>query len=170
MNRSLFTLLALATLAWAQPAAARNLAIVHPVAPVLNGKTGSNIVSDLRVAFGAATADSGTAITTGFEVEGIGGSDYIGNRRPTDAEVCDHALLDALTKLVLAARNAGANGIVGIVSNYQHHSFDDPNNVECHAGTFKSHVVLKANLVRLDAAAVTATPEAGASTGRTPKP
>jgi uncharacterized protein YbjQ (UPF0145 family) len=151
--RPLLILSALATLASVQPAAARNVAIVHPVAPVLNGKTGRNLVSDLRVAFGGATAGSGTAITTGFEVEGIGGSDYIGNRRPTDAEVCDRALIDALTKLVLAARNAGANAIVGIVSNYQHHSFDDPNNVECHAGTFKSHVVLKANFVRLDAAA-----------------
>ncbi len=160
--RPFFTLLALATLAWAQPAAARNLAIVHPVAPVLGGKTGRNIVSDLRVAFGGATAAIGTTITTDFEVEGIGGSEYSGNRRPTDAEVCDRALLDALTKLVLAARNAGANGIVGIVSNYQHRPFDDPNNVECHAGTFKSHVVLKANFVRLDpgtAAAIPATPE-----------
>jgi len=144
------SLFALAVLAFAQPAAARNLAIVHPIAPVLAGKAGRNIVSDLRVSFGGATAIAGTAVTTGFEVEGIGGSEYTGNRRPSDAEVCDRALLDALSKLVLAARKAGANGIVGIVSNYQQRPFDDPNNVECHAGTFKSHIVLKANFVRLD--------------------
>ena len=153
MNRlqSALSLLAFATLAFAEPAFARNVAIVHPIAPVLSGKAGRALVSDLRVSFGGASASTGTAVTAGFEVEGIGGSDYIGNRRPTDAEVCDRALLDALSKLVLAARQAGANGIVGIVSNYQRRAFDDPNNVECHAGTFKSHVVLKANFVRLDA-------------------
>lgn len=151
LNASL-QLLALALLAFAQPATARNVAIVHPVGPVLAGKAGRSLVSDLRVAFGGATSAGTTALSPGVEVEGIGGTDYIGNRRPTDAEVCDRALLDALSKLVLAARKSGANAIVGIVSNYQHHPFDDPSNVECHAGTFKSHVVLKADLVRLNAA------------------
>lgn len=149
--RSPATLLALAALALCGPAAARNVAIVHPIAPVLDSKAGKDIVSDLHLAFGGASAGSGTMVTAGFEVEGIGGAEYNGRYRPTDAQVCDRALRDALTKLVIAARNAGANGIVGIVSNYEHHPFDDPNNVECHAGTFKSHVVLKANFVRLDA-------------------
>jgi len=149
-------MLAVAALAFAGPAAARNLALVQPVAPVLTSKAGRALVSDLHVAFGGATAGSGTLVTAGVEVEGIGGSDWVGNRRPTDAEVCNRALLDALTKLVLAARKSGANGIVGIVSNYEHRPFDDPNNVECHAGSFKAHVVLKANFVRLDAAQVAA--------------
>lgn len=163
--RQLIPLLALASLA--HSAAARNVAIVHPIAPVLAGKAGQNLVSDLRAAFGGATANSGTVITAGFEVEGIGNSDYTGNRRPTDADVCNRALLDALSKLVIAARNAGANGIVGIVSNYEHRPFDDPNNVECHAGTFKAHVTLKANFVRLETAPTgTNTPPTAAEPSR----
>lgn len=148
--------LAAAALGLGQPAMARNDAIIHPIAPVLNAD-GRALMGDLHVAFGASTAGEGTALTAGVEVHGIGSTQDIGYRKPTDAEVCDRALLDALNKLALAARKAGANGIVGIVSNYQGRSLDDPNHVECRAGTIKSHVLLKANLVHLGTAQ-TATP------------
>jgi uncharacterized protein YbjQ (UPF0145 family) len=144
------SLLAAALLAWVEPSAARNVAIVHPVGPVMRSKAGRDLVSDLRVSFGSASSQGLVVVRQNVEVEGLGSAEYVGNRRPSDAEVCDRALMDALSKLVLAARKAGANGIAGIVSNYQHQPFDDPANVECHAGTFKSHVVLQADFVRVE--------------------
>ncbi len=141
-------LLAAATLALGQPALARNDTLTHPVAPLLNGD-GRGVMGDLHVAFGSATAQDGMLVTEGVYVHGVGHSTDVGYRKPTDAEVCDRALFDALNKLTIAARKAGANGIVGIVSDYQSRRLDDPANVECHAGTMKSHVLLRANLVKV---------------------
>ena len=142
-------LLAAAALVLCPPAMARNDILTHPVAPLLNGD-GRAVMGDLHIAFGGATAGDGRTITAEVYAHGIGSSSDVGYRKPTDAEVCDRALLDALNKLALAARKVGATGIVGIVSSYQGRVLDDPAQVECHAGTLKSHVMLKATLVRLE--------------------
>jgi uncharacterized protein YbjQ (UPF0145 family) len=156
--KSLSTVLLATGLALALPAQARNVVIVQPVEQVLTGKKAQDLLGDLQLRFGGATAGGGTVVTPVVQVDGVGEATYDGSRRPTDEQVCERALFNALSKLVLAARKSGANAVVGLVSNYGNSAFDDPKNVECHAGTFKAHVVLRGQLVRLDAAQPGAAP------------
>ena len=150
----------------AAPAEARNVTFVQPFSAVMNRSQTKDVVGDLQFRFGKASAGQGQIVGADVTVEGVGRATYDGTRSrqaPSDKEVCDRALADAVTKLVTAARKAGANGVTGIVSNYKGSLYDDPQNFECHAGTFSSTVVLKGQLVRFEGKVANTLPAAASA-------
>jgi hypothetical protein len=134
---------------------ARNDVFLRPAQEGL-GKTRSHeILGNLAVRFGKASA-GGAELLGEVVADGVAtATAEPGTRnaaRPTDETVCLHAFEDALSKLAIAARQAGAAAVVGVVSDYKGQELDDPQNYECHAGTFKSYVTLKGQLARSVAA------------------
>lgn len=67
----------------------------------------------------------------------------------SDEEACSWALQSALIRLQSAAKQAGANAVVNIVSNYKNVVYSDKQKYECHAGAIMAGVALKADLVKL---------------------
>lgn len=66
-----------------------------------------------------------------------------------DEATCDHVLATDLIYLQNEAKQAGANAVTDIVSNYDDTEFSDGRNYECHKGFLMSGVALKAKLVKL---------------------
>ncbi|ARP87070.1 excinuclease [Bordetella genomosp. 9] len=64
----------------------------------------------------------------------------------SDDKACDWAAQSALISLQDAAKKAGANAVVNIVSYYKKDVNDDPANYECHAGAVIAGVALKGDL------------------------
>ncbi len=64
----------------------------------------------------------------------------------SDEEACDWALQSALITLQDAAKKAGGNAVVDIVSFYKRTPYSDAQKYECHAGTFVSGVALKGQI------------------------
>ncbi|MDA7084867.1 excinuclease [Pseudomonas sp. SA3-5] len=67
----------------------------------------------------------------------------------SDQQACTWVLQSALISLQNAAKTAGANAVVDIVSYYKRNEFRDPQNYECHAGTFIAGVALKGNIANV---------------------
>ena len=68
----------------------------------------------------------------------------------SDEEACTWVLQSALITLQSAAKNAGANAVVDIVSYYKRNEFSDPQKYECHAGAFVAGVALKGKLAKTE--------------------
>jgi hypothetical protein len=66
-----------------------------------------------------------------------------------DEDTCNHVLATDLIYLQSEAKQAGANAVTDIVSNYNDTQFSDGQNYECHKGFLMSGVALKAKLVKL---------------------
>jgi uncharacterized protein YbjQ (UPF0145 family) len=64
----------------------------------------------------------------------------------SDGEACDWAAQSALIALQDAAKTAGANAVVNIVSYYKKVENKDPANYECHAGAVIAGVALRGDL------------------------
>lgn len=64
-------------------------------------------------------------------------------------ESCGWALQSALITLQSAAKQAGANAVVDIQSNYNNQPHSDPTNYECHKGFLMSGVALKGKLAKV---------------------
>jgi len=67
----------------------------------------------------------------------------------SDETTCDHVLATDLIYLQNEAKQAGANAVTDIASNYNGTVFSDGRNYECHKGFLMSGVALKAKLVKL---------------------
>jgi uncharacterized protein YbjQ (UPF0145 family) len=67
----------------------------------------------------------------------------------SDEDACRWVLQSALIRLQDAAKKAGANAVVDIVSNYKNVEHRDPVNYECHAGALMAGVALKAKLANV---------------------
>jgi len=67
----------------------------------------------------------------------------------SDAVACDHVLRSALIRLERAAKNAGANAVVDIVSFYKRNEYRDAQNYECHAGGVLAGVALKGTIANI---------------------
>ncbi len=160
MNRSLsrfVPLLALAIVLVAAPAAqARNDSFKLPVDKALAGKRTREIVGELPLRFGSASA-AGVDLAAGDAVA-QGAATFVGDdprkhERLDDDKACLHAFEDALSQLVAQARRAGAAAVVGIVSDFKGEVFDDPRSYDCHAGAAKAYVTLRGQLARSFASA-----------------
>ncbi len=162
-------LLALAgALVLAAPAYARNETFIQPMADALHKHRAREIVGDIAVSLGADTAlpaDSPNLLNSGVLVEGIGsatGDDPRKHADPSDEQRCVRAFEDALGKLVAAARQAGGAALVGVVSDYKGESATkDGVQYECHAGSAKSHVWLRAQVARVAVSARPLPPASG---------
>ena len=64
---------------------------------------------------------------------------------------CHAAALSSLLALQAKAKKLGANAVVNIYSFYKGETTRSPTSVECHAGTFRIHVVLKASYAKVAA-------------------
>ncbi|QLF94288.1 excinuclease [Pseudomonas sp. ABC1] len=67
----------------------------------------------------------------------------------TDEAACSWALQSALIHLQNAAKQAGANAVTNLVSNYQHKVYSDRQKFECHAGAVMAGVALKGDLAKV---------------------
>jgi len=67
----------------------------------------------------------------------------------SDAAACDHVLRSALIRLQNAAKSAGANAVVDIVSFYRRNEYRDAQNYECHAGGILAGVALKGTIANI---------------------
>lgn len=67
----------------------------------------------------------------------------------TDEEACSWALQSALITLQAAAKKAGGNAVVDIVSFYKRKETRNATTYECHAGTFVGGVALKGQAASL---------------------
>ena len=67
----------------------------------------------------------------------------------TDEGACSWALQSALIRMQNAAKQAGANAVVNIVSNYKNVVYSDAQKYECHAGAIMAGVALKADLANV---------------------
>jgi uncharacterized protein YbjQ (UPF0145 family) len=64
----------------------------------------------------------------------------------SDEKACDWAAQSALISLQEAAKKAGANAVINIVSYYKKNETRDKANYECHAGAVIAGVALKGDL------------------------
>jgi hypothetical protein len=154
--------LAAAALAALAPAAqARNVRLMEPLADTLRDSRAHEIVGNLGLRFGGSTAQGAEILRRDVVVTGTGATKLndVGEDdkvRPSDHDLCRRAFEDAVTQLAFSARAAHAGAIVGVVSDYEDQVFDDPDHFECHAGTLKAYVTLRAQLARTAAAPVPA--------------
>lgn len=65
-----------------------------------------------------------------------------------DQPTCDWALQSALISLQAEAKQAGANAVIDIVSDYGH-EYRDSQNYECHVGFLMSGVIMKGKLAKV---------------------
>ncbi|MDX9875338.1 MAG: excinuclease ATPase subunit [Spongiibacteraceae bacterium] len=68
----------------------------------------------------------------------------------SDENACAWVLQSALITLQNAAKQAGANAVVDIVSFYKRNEYKDAQKYECHAGAVIAGVALKGQLARVN--------------------
>ena len=152
-SAGLAALAAAALLALAPHAQARNVRLMESVSDAVRRPRVHDILGNLDLRFGTGSGRMAEVLRRDFSVTGEGSTQLhdVGQDdsvRPSDHDLCARAFEDAITKLAFAARDARATAIVGVVSAYEGKVFDDPDHFECHAGTLKAVVSLRANFVR----------------------
>jgi len=134
----------------ASPARARNESIHLPIDVAMAKKRTREAVGDLPLRWGSASA-RGSELMAG-EIEAQGAASFVEDPRRrehlSDEEACLLAFHDAVGKLAEQARRAHAEALVGIVSAFKDDVVDDPRSYDCHAGSSKAYVTLRARLAR----------------------
>ena len=146
-------LAAVALLSLVPSAQARNVRLMESVSDAARLSRVHDILGTLQMRFGSASGGGaevvrrdGTVVGEGStQLHDVGQDDSV---RPSDQGLCARAFEAAVTKLAFAARDARATAIVGVVSVNEGKVLDDPDHFECHAGTLKASVSLRAQLVR----------------------
>ena len=144
---------AVASAGLAPSAQARNVRLMEPVSDATRLSRVHDILGTLQLRFGSASAAGAQVVRRDVTVVGEGSTQLhdVGQDdsvRPSDQGLCARAFEAAVTKLAFSARDARATAIVGVVSVHAGKVFDDPDHFECHAGTLKASVSLRAQLVR----------------------
>ncbi len=150
---SVHRLLVVLALIAAGGAQARDTVLRLPVAAALADATSARIVGSMPLRFGSASAVNAVLVLHDVEISGTAepvreNAAQRDSQRPSDESVCQKAFDDAMKRLVDAARKAGAAAVVGIVSDYKGQVVDDPAVYECHGGSFRSFVALRAQFAR----------------------
>jgi len=146
--------LALAVLLASAVAAHARDAVLHPpLARALADPAVQHVVGALPLRFGAASATDVDLLARDVQIDGDAvpvreNQNQRDSQPPSDESVCQKAFADAMARLAEAARRAGAAAAVGIVSDYKGQVRDDAATYECHAGSFRSYVALRAQLAR----------------------
>ncbi len=149
-GRAAVALAAVATaLAVSAPAAqARNVRLMESVPDTAPRTRVHEILGDLVMQFGSASAQGANLVRRDVVVKGVGETRLhdVGEDdkvRPSDHDLCARAFEDAVTQLAFAARGVKATAILGVVSDYENNVFDDPTHYECHVGALKAAVTLR---------------------------
>ena len=146
-------LAAVALLSLVPSAQARNVRLMESVSDAARLSRVHDILGTLQMRFGSASGGGAEVVRRDVTVVGEGSTQLhdVGQDdsvRPSDQGLCARAFEAAVTKLAFAARDARATAIVGVVSVNEGKVLDDPDHFECHAGTLKASVSLRAQLVR----------------------
>jgi hypothetical protein len=168
-------LAAVALAGLAPSAQARNVRLMEPVSDATRLSRVHDILGTLQMRFGSASVAGAQVVRRDVTVVGegstklhdVGQDDSV---RPSDQGLCARAFEAAVTKLAFSARDARATAIVGVVSVNDGKVFDDPEHFECHAGTLKASVSLRAQLVRGPVDVPVVSPPAAAAPAPTPIP
>ena len=152
-NATAAALAAVALAGVAPSAQARNVRLMESVSDSTRLSRVRDILGTLQMRFGSASSRGAEVVRRDVTVVGEGSTQLhdVGQDdsvRPSDQGLCARAFEAAVTKLAFAARDARATAIVGVVSVNDGKVFDDPDHFECHAGTLKASVSLRAQLVR----------------------
>ena len=144
---------ALAFVAATTAASARDVVLHPPIAAALADPVTQRAVGTLPLRFGAASAGDAELVVRDVQVDGSAeplreNANQRDSQPPSDESVCQKAFADAMTRLAAAARQAGAGAAVGIVWDFKGQVRDDAAAYECHAGSFRSFVALRAQLAR----------------------
>ena len=154
MNSSVLLRSALALLtAVSLDAQARDTVLHLPLADALADPAAQRIVGTTPLRFGASSAAHADLVARDVTIDGTAAPLRENAARrdshvPSDESVCAQAFVDAMKRLVDSARQSGAGAVVGIVWDYKGQVQDDPARYECHAGSFRSHVALRAQFAR----------------------
>jgi len=150
---SLRGVLALSALAVACSAHARDNVLRLPVTAALADPAAQHALGATSLRFGSATAANAELLARDVQIDGSAvplreNQAQRDSQPPSDESVCQKAFVDAMARLSAAARQAGAVAVLGVVSDYKGEVHDDPASYECHAGSFRSHVALRAQFAR----------------------
>lgn len=119
--------------------------IVHfPIQNAIDAATKAGKLDGTVKFYLAGNAPNGQ-VTVMNDVEVSRKTNAFGKR---DQVTCDWATQSVLISLQEQAKNAGANAVVGIVSNYGN-AYRDGQNYECHVGFLMSGVILKGKLAKV---------------------
>ncbi|MFJ2988045.1 hypothetical protein ACIPF8_09265 [Collimonas sp. NPDC087041] len=156
---------ALAAICWQGTAQARNTRLLLPIDTVVPPKTAQAQAQpqpagqvaahkgdddDMVIIFGEAAVPQGLKFVS-QDIQARGEVQPSFRHGYEDEAICQQAFRKAMVKLIGQARAQGANAVVGIVSNYNHATvMDSPTQYECHAGTTRAVVDLKAKLAKID--------------------
>jgi hypothetical protein len=174
-NATAAALAAVALAGLAPSAQARNVRLMESVADSTRLSHVRDILGTLQMRFGSASGRGAEVVRRDVNVVGEGSTQLhdVGQDdsvRPSDQGLCARAFEAAVTKLAFAARDARATAIVGVVSVNDGKVLDDPEHFECHAGTLKASVSLRAQLVRGPVDMPVVSPPAAAAPAPTPIP
>lgn len=134
---------------------ARNDKLLLPIEQAMRTNGTRALVSDdVPLRFGKMSAN-GAELMGGTSVHGVADpygqivNGYTNQRRQLpDEVVCLNAFRKALVELQTKARAAGADAVVGIVSNYNGVEMDSPSAYECHIGHTRGVVDLRGQFAR----------------------
>ena len=139
MNKRPLLAAVLATVALAMPVTARDSATYVSLADaVARGKASGQLDGSVAFYLEGATTPAikqklGDA-TVNRKTNAVGKS---------DEEACHWVAMGALVALQEAAKQRGANAVVGMVSNYKKRTWSDPARYECHAGAIMAGVAFR---------------------------
>jgi uncharacterized protein YbjQ (UPF0145 family) len=147
------TALALVLLVLAGTVQARNTKVLVPLVPALRAAQ-RTMGTDVSLRFGKASASGieATGVVEAHAVVDPYGAPTVGmghRWRRTDEQACDDAFRKAVVDLQQRARAAGANAVVGIVSDYEKTEFDSSESFECHVGMTRVVVDLRGSTARI---------------------
>ena len=128
----------------AMPAVARDVPVMRPIAAALDTPDAHReLRRPVRFYFGAPPAMSVAQKFGQVEV----------HRRTivnsNDIASCDRVFVAVLSDMQKRATAAGANAVINIISDYDHHAVSSQTEYECHRGSAVTGVTLRGDLVRL---------------------
>lgn len=135
----------LALLLGATPVAARDAVVLLPIAHVIDAPAAQQkLQNSVQLYFGARPA---RAVIRDF-------GNYRARRKTngfakSEEASCDQAFLSALREMQGRAASLGANAVVNIESDYNHHQVSSRTDYECHKGFLMAGVALRGDIVRL---------------------
>ncbi|WP_394789534.1 excinuclease ATPase subunit [Rhodoferax sp.] len=132
---------------WVAPASARNVAYQISLAELLKTpEAQAKLDSSVKFYLSGQTPP---AVEQSFGEDHSHRSGIGSVKEEVELATCRAETLSVLAAFQAKAKKLGANAIVDIYSFYKNEVSKNPATIECHAGTFRIHVVLKATYAKV---------------------
>ena len=126
------------------PSSARNDVVMLPITTVVSTPEAQQRLGDsIKFYFGTQAAPHVAQSFGSYTAHG-----KASESGKTEIASCEQAALSTLVQMREHATSLGANGVVGIVSDYHRHEVSSPTDIECHLGSHSAGVVLRGDVVR----------------------